>query len=343
MSDELDRLTSRFAACALGVALLAAATRVAFSAQAAAGTDSTVPVTLSAGGVLHRYATDAPTVGAFLAQSGIALGPDDRLAPSPDARLVPGMHIRLERAHEITLDVRGHTISLTTFASTVAELLRERGIRPTHGDRVIPALEMRLGSGERVHVERIARSVVAVRKPIAPLTRGYLDSTLAPNATRTVFPGRSGLRERLYRVVRIDGKPAARRLLASRILRAPRERVLAYGSAVYGRLARIAHRGFKSTLHLAGVALHVVATAYTGTCGGCSGITASGRPAGPGIVAVDPRVIPLGSRLYISGYGRAIAGDTGGAIVGNRIDLGYSSQAQALAFGRRAVTVYVLP
>ena len=72
-----------------------------------------------------------------------------------------------------------------------------------------------------------------------------------------------------------------------------------------------------------------------------SGLTVFARPR-HGIVAVDPRVIPLGSHLYIPGYGRATAGDTGGAIQGNRIDLGFNSSTDALQFGRRSVTVYVL-
>ncbi len=86
----------------------------------------------------------------------------------------------------------------------------------------------------------------------------------------------------------------------------------------------------------------MVATAYTANCYGCSGMTASGQHAGHGIVAVDPRVIPLGSHLYIPGYGQAIAGDTGGAIHGNRVDLGFNSNSDAMQFGRRSVTVYVL-
>jgi 3D (Asp-Asp-Asp) domain-containing protein len=86
----------------------------------------------------------------------------------------------------------------------------------------------------------------------------------------------------------------------------------------------------------------MVATAYTANCDGCSGTTASGQHAGHGIVAVDPRVIPLGSHLYIPGYGQAIAGDTGGAIHGNRVDLGFNSDSDAMQFGRRSVTVYVL-
>lgn len=62
----------------------------------------------------------------------------------------------------------------------------------------------------------------------------------------------------------------------------------------------------------------------------------------PGVVAVDPNVIPLGSRLYIPGYGMAIAADTGGAIRGNRIDLLMDSYDAAMNFGRQSVEVYVL-
>lgn len=84
------------------------------------------------------------------------------------------------------------------------------------------------------------------------------------------------------------------------------------------------------------------ATAYLPEDGGGSGITAMGIPATYGVVAVDPSIIPLGTRLYIPGYGMAIAADTGGAIVGYCIDLCMESYSEAMDFGRRVVTVYVL-
>lgn len=84
--------------------------------------------------------------------------------------------------------------------------------------------------------------------------------------------------------------------------------------------------------------LTVTATGYA-----LPGTTASGRPVGWGVVAVDPSVIPMGSRLAIPGYGMGVAADTGGAIVGARIDLWFSSVAQALAWGSRVVTVTIYP
>lgn len=84
------------------------------------------------------------------------------------------------------------------------------------------------------------------------------------------------------------------------------------------------------------------ATAYLPADGNGDGITATGIAASRGVVAVDPDVIPLGSRVYIPGYGIAIAADTGGAIRGERIDLCMESYGEAINFGRRNVEVYVL-
>ena len=69
------------------------------------------------------------------------------------------------------------------------------------------------------------------------------------------------------------------------------------------------------------------------------GRTASGLPVGPGVVAVDPAVIPLGTRMFVPGYGPAVAADVGSAVKGSIIDLWFSTTAQALAWGRRTVTI----
>lgn len=89
-------------------------------------------------------------------------------------------------------------------------------------------------------------------------------------------------------------------------------------------------------------AMDMEATAYLPTDGSAEGITALGIPATYGVVAVDPDIIPLGSRVYIPGYGEALAADTGGAIYGYRIDLCMEDYYQAMDFGRRNVTVFVL-
>ena len=96
----------------------------------------------------------------------------------------------------------------------------------------------------------------------------------------------------------------------------------------------------------AGKTLTVTATAYTPYCAGCSGVTATGInvKANPNmkVIAVDPRIIPLGSKVWVEGYGTAIAGDTGGAIKGHKIDLLMPNNSQAKSWGVRTVTIKVL-
>lgn len=84
------------------------------------------------------------------------------------------------------------------------------------------------------------------------------------------------------------------------------------------------------------------ASAYTRFDDGNGSYTCRGHLLRKGLVAVDPNVIPLGTRLYIPGYGFAVADDIGGSIRGNRIDLAFEDRGEALAFGRQRVTVYVL-
>ncbi|PRO64683.1 peptidoglycan-binding protein [Alkalicoccus urumqiensis] len=95
-----------------------------------------------------------------------------------------------------------------------------------------------------------------------------------------------------------------------------------------------------------GTTLNMEATAYTANCTGCTGVTYTGIDlnANPNqkVVAVDPDVIPLGSTVHVEGYGTAVAGDIGGAINGNRIDLYMQSQGEAVDFGRRNVQVTVI-
>ena len=91
-----------------------------------------------------------------------------------------------------------------------------------------------------------------------------------------------------------------------------------------------------------GKVVYVSATAYSPYDPGCGHYTASGTRLRHGVIAVDPSFIPLGTRVYIPGYGEAVAEDTGGAIVGNIIDIAFDTHEEALAFGRQDFEIYIL-
>jgi len=162
--------------------------------------------------------------------------------------------------------------------------------------------------------------------------------------SRTVGPGRvakgrdgaSGQLKRTFTVTFQDGKPVSKKLVKEERIE-PVSTLMLMGRAGYSSSRGSYVRGRVLTMH---------ASAYDpspATIGpGATGITKMGIPAGFGIVAVDPRLIPLGSRVFVEGYGYAIAADIGSAIKGHRIDLCYESRGSALRFGRRTVKVHVL-
>ena len=88
--------------------------------------------------------------------------------------------------------------------------------------------------------------------------------------------------------------------------------------------------------------IHVEATAYSSAEPGLSAYTALGTLCRRGVIATDPNVIPLGTRVFIPGYGYAVAEDTGGAIVGHKIDVAFDSVAECYEFGRKFIEIYIL-
>ncbi len=179
------------------------------------------------------------------------------------------------------------------------------------------------------------------RRRVQPKTLTRLSMLLAPGSSKIIARGRPGLAQVRVQYAQRDGGPVRQRILSTTLIRKANPRIVAQGVSPATLAAFEAH-GLLQMVSVARGAIQMLATAYTAGSAGGGGMTASGRRAGYGIVAVDPRIIPLGTRLYIPGYGMAIAGDTGGDIVGNRIDLGFDSLRGAMLFGRRDVTVYRL-
>lgn len=235
----------------------------------------------------------------------------------------------------ITLQEGGTVRTIQTQAASVAEMLREANIGLKELDRCVPSPKEPLADGMEVTVTRIERRTETDRVTLPRPVRRFADRTIRPGVVRVVQEGRDGLREDTYQVYLADGKEVARKRVASKTAVEPKSRVEAFGTG-QALLSRSGH----STRRV----LDMLATGYAPrVCGGSrTGRTATGVRAGYGKVAVDPRVIPLGSRLYIEGYGYAIAADTGGAVKGHRIDLGHETRRDALRVGRQRVKVYVL-
>jgi 3D (Asp-Asp-Asp) domain-containing protein len=241
----------------------------------------------------------------------------------------------------VTIVTQDQRIAVTSTAADVGALLEEQHVRLGLHDQVSPSLSDPLPENGVVHIDRVITWQSTVKRAIAEQTIHRIDFSMTSGTQRVIARGSLGERDVMVQFVQRDGRTKST-ILGSRIVRRAHPRIVAEGVGEYAAFEHIENTGIQRTGYIAASALNMIATAYTANCYGCSGITAIGRPAGHGIVAVDPRFIPLGTRLYIPGYGYAIAGDTGGAIRGNRIDLGFNSLRDAMLFGRREVTVYRL-
>jgi 3D (Asp-Asp-Asp) domain-containing protein len=344
---ERDHTTATYVAAsvlALGFALAQpAALAGADPVQAPHFAMQSIVVSLVTASSDASYPTHARTVGDFLRERGISVAPDDYVSQPLDATLSPGTRITYRPAVTLTFVSAGERIALRTAAPTVAALLAERDLRLGPDDEVVPAQDATLAEGSVVRIVRVSHITKTLVQTLAPPVQRRFDASLTAGRTRTIEPGLTGLRETTVSIERRDDGTPPRRIEYARTVREPRAKVVAVGTAPRFRaIAAAAGRGLDAAARIANSALRMVATAYTAGCYGCSGITALGFHAGHGIVAVDPSVIPLGTKLYVPGYGKAIAGDTGGDIHGRRIDLGFNNLADAMRFGRREITVYVL-
>lgn len=278
------------------------------------------------------------TVALAAARADLRLGEADRIEPALITPLnSPEVTVRITRAVPIAIDDAGREAQRVTLARTVGEALRQQGIALDQADQVWPTPDMPVVPGLHVSITRVRRQLASqiVKIPFETMRRA--DDNLTEGEFKELQPGAPGEKEITLQTTWINGQPGAPETIGEKVLKEPQPAIMAYGTA--GFVAR----GGNNLRYARSLTLR--STGYTAgpeSNPNGNGLTATGIPARRGVVAVDPRVIPLGTRLYVEGYGPALAADTGGAIKGERIDLCFDSVAQADDWGVREVKVYVL-
>ncbi len=295
-------------------------------------------VTVAADGTLLYIRTSAPTVGEALEAAGLRLGPWDVVAPAVEARTSDGLTVRIRRAVPVVLRLDGRELRLMSAAATVTDLLDDSRLPVDPDDKVFPGRDQPVTPGLEITVTRVVRSYQHRDDPIPFKTVRREDMSLRLGQTKVIQEGADGRMTRLLLVTYEDGLAVGAEELRKTILTEPKEQVVSIGTA--GEIVRDG----KTIRFLK--ALPVTATAYEPgpvSCGSTAdGYTALGLKAEKGIIAVDPTVIPLWTKVYVDGYGYAVAGDTGSAIKGNRIDVCYDTLDEAVRWGVKRVKVYIL-
>ncbi|MEW6663264.1 MAG: 3D domain-containing protein [Bacillota bacterium] len=289
-------------------------------------------VTILAGDEVHFIKTRKIGVKAILYQAQITVQPEDLIAQT--GSLWRGRVISVLKAIPVTIVDGEKEYTIKIPLPTEKEALRAAGIRLGPDDFVkISCLTGPEGPGLIMEVNRIRRAPLVERKELSFTTEYKPVDYLSAGTRRIVQEGHPGIEEVTWQVTYVNQKEVAREVLSSAIFKHPQNRVMAYGSP---SPQNIAYRGqppaeFRYELILE-------ATGYTHT----GNPTFTGIYPYRGIMAVDPEVIPLGTLMWVEGYGYARAADTGGVIKGNIIDLFFDTKEEALKWGRRQVKVFVV-
>ncbi len=306
-------------------ARLAAGSAIGHSqAQAVMGLQREVPVsfTLHIAGFASSQTSSQYTIGDALAALGIRLGADDAVSPPPDSDIWPGLHVYVQYAANVRLAVGGEERTLHTRATTVGGALAQAGVVTEPSDAISPPLTQPVTDGMTINITLVRDVPVAVDEPIEFSTTYQYDADLPEGEQTLVQPGAEGNVHSEYIVHQVNGQETGRTLVAQSVTPASDEVVTIGTYVAPPPPARSAAPPSDGSVACART-LTMWATWYTAASAGGSGTTATGTPVYKGIVAVDPRVIPLGTRMYVPGYGPALAADTGGGVIGNMIDLGY--------------------
>ncbi len=322
----------------------------------------------------YTYATDPEDV---LSEIGVTVGEDDLITTQPRNGI---SEITVQRLQTITVVYNGQTLTLTSYGGTVEELLESAGITLGEWDEISVDLEEPTADGMEFTVST-AYVVTESSYSAIPYSTLYCEDTgLADGEQEILSAGKDGVLYTIADVYYVNGQEVSRTVLSETVISQSVEEIVAVGSYV-----EVADPVPMTSSNAVSIVMNTqpfesesgsadeeetptnsentfvtadgevvtyskvitcVATAYS--CNGQIGYTYTGTIARVGEIAVDPSVIPLGTRMYIYTndgeyvYGYAVAEDTGGAIKGNIVDLYFNSDAECYAFGRRTCTIYIL-
>lgn len=285
----------------------------------------------------------ADTVEEFLKEQDLEVNEKDKITPSKNTKMEANMEVAIDKAFSLKLVVGGNEKQVWSTSTTVADFLKQQGVKLNDLDRVEPGLVEKVEAKNTVNVIRIEKVTDVVEEPVDFAVITKKDDSLSKGKENIVKEGKDGLISKKYEVIKENGKEVKRKLLSEKVVNKKQDKVITVGTKT---TVAQASRGASNVNSTSGKEIYVSSTAYTASCKGCSGVTSTGvdLKSNPDakIIAVDPSVIPMGSKVYVEGYGYAVAADKGGAIKGNRIDVFFSSKNDAYRWGVKKVKIRVL-
>ena len=306
--------------------------------------------------LIHK--TDATEPEEVLAEAGLELSAHDQVS-TEEGFLSATITIR--RAVEVTVNYYGEPVTIIAYEDeTLADILAREELTWNEADVLSQSLETLAYEGLNLSITSIVTEEQVYTETIAFETSYVNDDNMKKGAEKVKTEGKNGEKVITAAVTFVNGVETNREVLNEEVTVEPVKQVIAKGTGKNLKTTSGSYKGGKVTIGNGTITLEngkvltysgsrtVKATAYTHTDAGCNKTTATGTTVRWGTVAVDPRYIPYGTKMFIVSndgyimYGEAVAEDCGGAIKKNKIDLYMPSHSQCINFGRRTCTVYFL-
>ena len=289
------------------------------------------------------------TVEDALKEAGVTVGEEDSLNYDKDEPLFDKMHIRVTRVMKVRITAGGETREVETSAQTVEDVLKKFQVELDEDDRVEPEAKTKVAEGMEITVRRVEVKE-EVKTEEVPFETQYQDTdSLYEGETQVKTQGVAGEKEVTYQVTFVDGEEESREAASEKVTKEPVAEVVLRGTA---EREQSGAGGSGTFVDLYGNTVSY-SSVMSGTCTAYSvpgGTTSLWWDAVYGVIAVNPNVIPYGTKMYVTSpdgsvvYGYGVAGDTGGACMAGDIiaDLCYNTIEECSQIGRREMVIYIL-
>lgn len=290
------------------------------------------------------------TVADALKASGFTPSASDAVTPAVDTKITNSLNIDISRKFNVTVVADGQTKTAVVAEGSVEKALGQAGVSVGGEDVVSADKTAPVSEGMKLIVNRVAYQEVTKTEDVAYQNKDVLDNTLKKGTKKVQTAGANGSKSVVLRQKLIDGKVAGSEVVKTTVVKQPVNQVTLVGTKkIASSFATVNSDG--TLVDQSGNSVNYKKY-ITGKCSGYTGggWTSTGRAAAVGLVAVNPSVIPYGSKLYICSadgktvYGYAIAADTGGGLMSGRIvaDLYFNTVGQCRQFGIRNMRIYIL-
>ena len=238
---------------------------------------------------------------------------------------------------EVVLVVDGQEIEVNSFQPDVQGVLEENEIDYDSNDIISEDLDTSLEDGMKIEVKQVEKKTITETEDIPYDIVVNKDSSLLKGKTEVSQKGKTGTKELIYEAIYQDGELVSKTLVEENTIENAKDKIIKKGTKEKEKVNSNSEKTSIENNNL-GKKMTVSATAYSG-----DGITATGTVPKWGTIAVDPNVIPYGTKVYIPQFNKYfIAEDCGGGIKGNKIDIFMNSESQCTSWGKRTIDIYIV-